>query len=451
MGQLARERRSGRGRPVDSAAWLVLDDAHVAQSPYPPPLVIERGEGSWVWDVDGRRFLDFESGQFCMSVGHAHRRVAAAVGAQAGTLMQIGNRFTSPLRIELAQRLAALSPGPLSVCLFGSTGSEANEIALRLAKRVTGRFEVVALERGYHGRTLASFSLSSSTRRMRRDHGPMAAGVVLIPTPYPYRCRFGCDAMCNLACFEQAVETIDRATSGAPAAVIVEFVLGAGGIIPVPAEWAHALREFCTERESLLIADEALTGMGRTGRWFAFEHTGVIPDLVVTSKALGGGLPLSAVLAPSALARDALAKGFLQAASHQGDPLQCAVALANLDVIEEENLLQRATAVGDLLGRRLAELEDRFEIVGQIRGLGLLWGIEIIRDGDSRAEAPELAAAVTVEAMERGLIVGGLRPGIREANVLRLAPPLVIGEHEVERAVAILAEALTAVQSGMGS
>jgi 2,2-dialkylglycine decarboxylase (pyruvate) len=174
----------------------------------------------------------------------------------------------------------------------------------------------------------------------------------------------------------------------------------------------------------------------------------VIPDLVVTSKALGGGLPLSAVLAPPALARDALAKGFLQAASHQGDPLQCAVALANLDVIEEENLLQRAAAVGDLLGRRLAELEDRFEIVGEIRGLGLLWGIEIIRDGDSRAEAPELAAAVTVEAMERGLIVGGLRPGIREANVLRLAPPLVIGEHEVESAVAILAGALTAVQSG---
>ena len=429
----------------DSAAWLLLDGAHIAQSPYAPPLVLAGGEGSVVWDVDGRRFLDFESGQFCMSTGHAHPRVAEAISAQARQLMQIGNRFTSPLRIELAQRLAALSPDPLSMCLFGSTGSEANEIALRLAKRLTGRFEIVALERGYHGRTLASFGLSSSTRRMRRDYGPMATGAILIPTPYPYRCRFGCNRACSLACFEQAVETIDRASSGAPAAVIVEFVLGAGGIIPVPANWARALRDFCTERDVLLIADEALTGIGRTGRWFAFEHTGVIPDLVVTSKALGGGIPISAVLAPSALAREALASGFLQAASHQGDPFQCAVALANMDVIEDEDLLRRATAIGKLLGRRLSELERDFEIVGQVRGVGALWGIEIIRDADSRAEAPELAAAVTVEAMRRGLIVGGLRPGIREANVLRLAPPLVIGEEEAESAVSVLVEALTAV------
>jgi 4-aminobutyrate aminotransferase-like enzyme len=434
-------------RPADSAGWLALDDAHVAQSPYRPPLVLAGGRACTVWDVEGRRFLDFESGQFCMATGHGHPHVAAAIAAQAEQLMQIGNRFTSPLRIELAQRLAALSPEPLSVCLFGSTGSEANETALRLAKRTTGRFEVVALERGYHGRTLGSFGLSSSARGMRRAYGPMAPGSVLIPTPYPYRCRFGCGGECNLACFDQAVETIDRATSGDPAAVIVEFVLGAGGIVPVPADWARAVRAFCTERGALLIADEALTGLGRTGRWFAFEHTGVVPDLVVTSKALGGGMPLSAVIAPAPLAGEALAKGFLQAASHQGDPFQCAVALANLDVLEGEDLPGRATAMGALLGDRLAELERRFEIVGQVRGAGLLWGIEIVRDGGSRAEAPELASAVTVEAMERGLIVGGLRPGIREANVMRLAPPLVIREDELDRAVAILEEALAAVQS----
>jgi 4-aminobutyrate aminotransferase-like enzyme len=440
--------RDGQERPADSAGWRALDVAHVVQSPYPSPLVLAGGKGCTVWDVDGRRYLDFESGQFCMSTGHGHPHVAAAIGAQVAQLMQIGNRFTSPVRIELARRLAGLTPDPETMCLFGSTGSEANESALRLAKRVTGRFEVIALERGYHGRTLASFGLSSSTRGMRRDYGPMAAGTVLIPTPYPYRCRFGCRGECNLCCFDHGVETIDRATSGEPAAVIVEFVLGAGGIIPVPANWAHAMRDFCIDRSALLIADEALTGLGRTGRWFAFEHTGVVPDLVVTSKALGGGVPLSAVLATAALAREALASGFLQAASHQGDPFQCAVALANLDVLEQENLLRRATDIGELLGSRLAELERSFEIVGQVRGLGLLWGIEVVQDSDSHAEAPDLAAAVTVEAMERGLIVGGLRPGIREANVLRLAPPLVVDEQEIERAVAILEEALTAVQSG---
>ena len=200
-------------------------------------------------------------------------------------------------------------------------------------------------------------------------------------------------------------------------------------------------------RDALTVADEALTGIGRTGKWFAFEHTGVVPDLVVVSKALGGGVPISAVLAPSAIANGALGKGFLQAASHQGDPFQCAVALANLDVLESEDLLRRAVTTGELLGRRLAELERRFEIVGEVRGVGLLWGIEIVRDRESRAEAPELAAAVCVEAMERGLIVGGLSPGIREVNVLRLAPPLVISQPEVERAVEILAEALAAVQN----
>lgn len=433
--------------PADSTGWLALDEAHVAQSPYRPPLVLAGGKGCTLWDVEGRRFLDFESGQFCMATGHGHPLVAAAVSAQAEQLMQIGNRFTSPLRIELARRLAALSPDPLSMCLFGSTGSEAKRDRASPRQADDRSLRVVALERGYHGRTLGSFGLSSSAREMRRDYGPMVAGTVLIPAPYPYRCWFGCRGECNLCCFEQAVETIDRATSGAPAAVIVEFVLGAGGIIPVPANWAQAVHDFCAERGALLIADEALTGLGRTGRWFAFEHTDVVPDLVVTSKALGGGTPLSAVLAPAALAREALANGFLQAASHQGDPFQCAVALANLDVLEGEDLLRRATSMGELLGSRLAELERTFELVGQVRGVGLLWGIEIVRDGDSRAEAPELAAAVTVEAMERGLIVGGLRPGIREANVMRLAPPLVIGEQEVERAVAILEEALGAVQS----
>jgi 2,2-dialkylglycine decarboxylase (pyruvate) len=161
-------------RPADAAGWLALDEAHIAQSPYPPPLVLAGGKGCTVWDIDGRRYLDFESGQFCMSTGHGHPHVAAVNSAQAG------------------QRLAALSPEPLDMCLFGSTGSEANEIALRLAKRTTGRFEIVAVERGYHGRTLGSVGLSSSTRGMRRGYGPMAVGNVLIPTPYPYRCRFGC-------------------------------------------------------------------------------------------------------------------------------------------------------------------------------------------------------------------------------------------------------------------
>jgi 4-aminobutyrate aminotransferase-like enzyme len=238
---------------------------------------------------------------------------------------------------------------------------------------------------------------------------------------------------------------LDRATSGEPAAVVVEFVMGAGGIIPVSRTWARAVRAWCDERGALLIADEALTGIGRTGTWFAFEHTGVRPDLVVTSKALGGGVPAAAVIASSAVAEEAIRRGFVQAASHQGDPFQCATALANIDVIEVEDLLGNAATQGRLLGTRLQELVQRHPIAGEARGIGLIHGLEII-DSDA-GEAPELAAEVCIECLERGLIVGGLRPGIREGNVLRLAPPLVVTTEEMLEALAILDAALDAVGS----
>jgi 4-aminobutyrate aminotransferase-like enzyme len=427
--------------------WLVRDQRVVAQSRYAPPLVFEQGRGCELWDVDGRRFLDFESGQFCMSTGHSHPRITQVVGEQAAALMQIGNRFTNRARILLAERLAALAPDPLGVSFFCSTGSEANETALRIAKLVTGRFEVLALARGYHGRTASTFGASSSSRGMRRGAGPQMPGIMFVDPPYTYRCPFSCGS-CDQRCWRHSLELIDRASSGEPAAVIMEFVLGAGGIIPVPASWAREVRRFCDERGALLIADEALTGLGRTGRWFAFEHTGVIPDVVVVSKALGGGVPAAAVITTRAVADAALERGFVQAASHQGDPFQCAIALANLDVMEDEDLLGNADRMGRRLAEGLARLAARHGIVGEARGVGLIAGLEIV---DSGTEAPELAAAVSVACMDRGLIVGGLRPGIREGNTLRLAPPLTVTAGEIDEALAILEAALVAVEASHGA
>ena len=378
-----------------------------------------------------------------MSTGHSHPVVARAVADQAEQLMQIGNRFTNVPRILLAERLARLAPDPLARTLFCSTGSEANETAIRIAKLVTGRFEIVGLMRGYHGRTSASFSLSSAARQARRGYGPTMPGTVLVPPPYPLRCPFACGG-CDLRCFEQAVELIDRASSGAPAAVVVEPILGAGGIIPLDAAWLAAVRRFCDERGALLIADEALTGMGRTGRWFAFEHFGVLPDLVVVSKALGGGVPVAAIVTTAQIADQALARTFIQAASHQGDPFQCAVALANLDVIEQEGLLANAERMGRRLHAGLQTLVARHPIAAQARGIGLVQGLEL---ADHGAESPELAARVCLACMERGLIVGGLRPGIREGNTLRLAPPLVVSEAEIDEALAILDSALAAARA----
>ncbi|WP_344314506.1 aspartate aminotransferase family protein [Fodinicola feengrottensis] len=430
---------------MSSSQWLKRDREVVAQSPYAPPLVLERGRGCELWDVDGRRFLDFEAGQFCMNTGHSHPSVTEAISRQATVLMQIGNRFTTPARIQLAERLAALAPDPLGVTFFCSTGSEANETALRIAKLVTGRFEVVALARGYHGRTASAYGLSSATRRMRRGAGPQMPGIVHIDTPYAYRCPFACGT-CDQRCWRHSVEMIDRASSGEPAAVIVEFIQGAGGIIPVPADWAREVRRFCDERGALLIADEALTGLGRTGRWFAFEHTEVVPDIVVTSKALGGGVPAAAVITSREIAAAALAKGFVQSASHQGDPFQCAVALANLDVMETEDLPGNAERMGRRLMDGLRELTARHRLAGDARGIGLIAGLEIVdSDKDGGGETPELAAAVSVACLERGLIVGGLRPGIREGNTLRLAPPLTVSAQEIDEALTILDSALTDV------
>jgi 2,2-dialkylglycine decarboxylase (pyruvate) len=427
---------------VDQAEWLARDLRWVAQSAYPPPVVFDRGRGCELWDIEGRRFLDFESGQFCMSTGHSHPRVTQVVRHQAGLLMQIGNRFTNRPRILLAERLAELAPDPLGVSFFCSTGSEANETALRIAKLVTGRFEVVTAARGYHGRTSSAYGASSSVRRMRRGAGPPVPGIVFVSSPYSFRCPFACGS-CDLRCWRHSLEMIDRASSGEPAAVIMEFVLGAGGIIPVPPEWAHSVRRFCDERGALLIADEALTGLGHTGRWFAFEHAGVVPDIVVTSKALGGGVPTAALITTRAVADAALARGFVQAASHQGDPFQCAVALANLTVMDEDGLLANAERMGQRLSDGLARLVARHRIAVDARGIGLIAGLEIA--DEAGAEAPELAAAVSTACMEQGLIVGGLRPGIREANTLRLAPPLTVTATEVDEALSILDAALDAV------
>jgi 2,2-dialkylglycine decarboxylase (pyruvate) len=445
MTEAACHSRSCRRARDDQADWLRRDRHSVGQSPYPAPLVIERGTGCELWDLAGARYLDFESGQFCMSTGHSHPAVAAALREQLEELMQIGNRFTNRPRIRLAERLAELSGLPAPRTFFCSTGSEANETALRIAKLTTGRFEVIAVARGYYGRSSGVFGLSSSARHMRRGYGPSAPGMGYVAPPYAYRCPFHCGTECDASCWRYSVEMLERSTAGEPAAVIVEFVLGGGGVIPASGAWAQEIRSWCDEQGALLIADEALTGIGRTGSWFAYEHFGVQPDVVVTSKALGGGVPTAAVIASRHVADAAIERGFIQAASHQGDPFQCAAALANIAVIESEGLLGNTVRQGQLLSSHLSRLVERYAIAGDARGMGLVQGLEIVHPDGS--EAPELAAEVCLECMDNGLIVGGLRPGIREGNVLRLAPPLIVTSEQIVEAVEILQDALEVVST----
>jgi 4-aminobutyrate aminotransferase-like enzyme len=360
--------------------------------------------------------------------------------------MQNSIRVLNIPRVLLAKKLSEIVPDPLSKSFFLSTGSESVEASLRLAKKYTGRFEVIALLRGYHGRTAGSQSYTSISRGARAGYGPLLPGSAFIPAPYCYRCAFNETLPCNLSCLSYAEEVIDRTTSGQPAAMLIEIMQGVGGTIVPPAEWVRRLRQICNEREMLLIIDESLTGMGRTGKWFGFEYYDIVPDILTTSKALGQGVPVAAVITTDDIAERAVANGFDQGATHMGDSFQCAVALANIEVIERENLLEKSSKMGALLKKGLEELQTKFEVVGDVRGKGLFLGMEIIESRASKRPDPARTLKLVTECEDRGLLLGGGIPtGGLGTNTIRLCPPLVITEKQVATAIDILEDVLSKI------
>jgi len=426
--------------------WVELDRKYRAQVRKTRSIVLERGKGVEVWDVEGKKYLDFESGQMAMATGHSHPVVLERIREQIELLMQNSIRVLNIPRVQLAKKLAEIVPVPLAKSFFLSTGSESVEAALRLAKKYTGRFEVVSLLRGYHGRTAGSQSYTSISRGARSGYGPLLPGAAFIPAPYCYRCAFNETLPCSLSCLAYAEDVIDRTTSGQPAAMLIEIMQGVGGTIVPPEPWVRRLREICSEREMLLIIDESLTGMGRTGKWFGFEHYDIVPDILTTSKALGQGVPVAAVITSDEIADTAVAKGFDQGATHMGDSFQCAVALANIEVVERENLLEKSSEMGALLRKRLVELQTKFEIIGDVRGEGLFLGLEIIESWASRRPAPDRTLKLVTKCENRGLLLGGGIPtGGLGTNTIRLCPPLVITEEQIGTALEILEDVLSKI------
>jgi len=406
------------------------------------PFTVARAEGSWVETTDGRRILDFTSGQICSTLGHNHPRIGAAIRKSVETVLHLNSWMLSEPVLALGERLAGLVPGLDRVILL-NTGSEANEVALKLAKMVTGRWEVVGLTRSFHG--LLSGIASVNFSMAHAGFGPLLPGSFALPAPYAYRCPVRhCDGACDCTCLETGFDLVDQQSVGSLCAVLVEPVLSAGGIIVPPDGYFRRMRELCDERGMLLVMDEAQTGFGRLGTMFGFEHDGVAPDLLAVSKTLGGGVPLAATLASAAIEDDAVGKGFLHVTSHVSDPLPAAAGLAVLDVIEEDGLVERAHERGDYLLAALRELQARHEQIGDVRGRGLLVGLELVEDRESREPANALGAAVTAECLERGLSMNIVRAG-SSANCFRMAPPLSITEDEIDLAVSILDESLAAV------
>jgi 2,2-dialkylglycine decarboxylase (pyruvate) len=410
------------------------------------PDVVASASGSFVETVDGRRILDFTAGQICATIGHNHPRVVAAIQEACATVLHLNAWTLSEPVLALADRLVGTLPEPLERAMFLSTGGEGIEAAVRMAKLATGGFEVASLTRSWHGLTAGAAALTLAGGG-RRGYGPSPPGTYALPAPYAYRCPVRhCDGDCDCTCLEAGFDLLDQASVGAPAAVVAEPVLSAGGVIVPPPGYFARLAELCGDRGLLLILDECQTGLGRLGAMYGFEVYDIVPDFLVLSKTLGGGVPISAVVTSAAIDERCQERGYVHATSHISDPMPAAAALAVIDVVEEEGLAGAARRKGDYLLARLGELQDRHEAIGDVRGMGLLCGIELVEDRDSRAPADALGAAFTDECERCGLsinLVRGRAGGA--ANCVRMAPPLTIAEDEIDLAVTIMDEALTTV------
>ena len=409
-------------------------------------LIVERAEGSFVYDADGRAILDFTSGQMSAVLGHTHPDIVATVNRQMGQVAHLFSGMLTRPVVELAERLAALAPGLERVQLL-TTGAESNEAAIRMAKLVTGKHEVVAFAQSWHGMTGAAASATYSAGRS--GYGPAAAGSFAIPAPNSYRPRFTNPDGSNdwQRELDDAFELVDRQSTGNLAAFIAEPILSSGGILELPAGYLAALRSKCDERGMLLILDEAQTGIGRTGHMFAFQRDGVTPDIMTLSKTLGAGLPLAAVMTKPEVEQAAFDKGFLFYTTHVSDPLPAAVGVTVLDVVERDGLVEKATARGEQLRNGLRALQQKYECVGDVRGRGLLIGLEIVTDRQSKAPGFELGAKITEECMARGLSVNIVKlPGM--GGVFRIAPPLTVSEAEIDQGLEIMGEAIGAAVTG---
>jgi 4-aminobutyrate aminotransferase / (S)-3-amino-2-methylpropionate transaminase / 5-aminovalerate transaminase len=418
-----------------TGALLAERDRHVPRGVLTAhPVVLERAMGAEVWDADGRRYLDFVGGIGVLNVGHNHPRVVAAVRRQLERITHAAFQVAAyPPYVELAARLNALvGRGEAFKTALFTSGAEAVENAVKIARAHTGRPGLVAFRGAFHGRTLLGATLTGMSAPYKQNFGPFAPEVFHVPFPNPYR---GCSADDSLAALEELF-----ATAIAPdrvAAIIVEPVQGDGGFLPAPAPFLRALREIATTHGTVLVVDEIQTGFGRTGAMFAFEHAGIRPDLVTVAKSLAGGLPLSGVVGRAAV-MDAPLPGGL-GGTYGGNALASAAALAVLDAFEEDGLLERGRALGHRLRAGLETLRERFPRIGEVRAAGFMCAIEMVADPTTREPGAALAQRVIDAAREGGLLV--IKCGVHR-NVVRFLAPLVTTDAQLAEALAILEDAL---------
>lgn len=399
---------------------------------YQQPLVADRAHMQYVWDLEGRKYLDFFGGILTLSVGHTNPKVTARIKAQVDRLQHTSTLYPNEAIVELAEKVAQITPGKLQKSFFTNSGTEANEAAILLARVATGSYDVVALRHSYSGGSAMTKSLTGQAPW--RKAGVISVGVAHAINPYCYRCPLGLTyPSCDVACANDVENLIQAGTSGQIAAFIAEPIQGVGGFITPPPEYFKIVFNTVKKYGGLFIADEVQTGFGRTGKhWFGIEHWEVFPDIITCAKGMGNGVPIGATVTTAELAGSF--QGMILSTSG-GNPVTCVAARATIQVIEEENLLENAHSVGSYFREQLNALQEKYPLIGDVRGMGLMQGLELVKDRQTKEPAPEALAQLFERTRDNGLLIG---KGGLYGNVVRLSPMLNISKADVDEAVRLL-------------
>jgi len=399
------------------------------------PVVVAEAEGARVTDVNGKEYIDCFSGISVTNAGHAQPEIVEAAFRQARRFVHVcGYVYYVPVMVELAEKLAEITPGHLQKTFFSNSGAEAVECALKLARKFTKKPEFVALMRSFHGRSISTLSVTGQSGRKKYDMGPYLSGVSFAYPPYCYRCSFRREyPECDLLCARSVRDVVEYSTSKGVAAFIAEPVMGEGGIIVPPKEYFKVVKEVLDSYGILFVVDEVQSGFGRTGKMFATEHYGVEPDVICMAKAIADGFPLGATTARADIG------GSFEVGDHLstfgGNPVSAAAALKNIEIMLRDELPRQAAEKGEYVMKRLNEMKSRYPIIGDVRGKGLMVGVELVEDGEKKTPARDKTGKIKDLAREKGVLIGS---GGSEGCVLRIQPPLVISKAQIDEALDVL-------------
>jgi 4-aminobutyrate aminotransferase-like enzyme len=399
---------------------------------YERPVALSHGEGMHVWDAEGNRYLDCFGGVLTTSVGHARAEVVEAISSQARAIAHTSTLYINRPALDLAEKMAQITPGRLQKSFFTNSGTEADETAMVLARIYTGRTEIIALRHAYHGRSVMNMT---ATGHAPWKHGPsLMPGIIHAHAPYCYRCPFGLKPeSCAMECARDVEELIRTSTTGEVAAFIAEPILGVGGFITPPKDYFKVVTDIVRRYGGIFICDEVQTGWGRTGdRWCGIEHWEVEPEVMTFAKGMANGSPIGCTTALPEVADKYPSLSF---STFGGNPVTCAAALATIRVIEENDLPRNARTLGDYLRGKLEEIKDKYEVIGDVRGMGLMQAIECVKDRQSKQPDPQSVLRVFEETRKRGVLIG---KGGLYGNVIRLGPPLVASKSDIDELVAAL-------------